>query len=89
MAIKMAWFNLGDSNKTSKTGGGKQTWSIAGLLYPQVSHLKKIKNYWQFQKTKLEYATLWQLFTEHLNCIYNYLHSVYIELGIINKLGVI
>ena len=31
----------------------------------------------------IEYAAHWQLFTQHLLCIYSYLHSIYIVLGII------
>ena len=30
-----------------------------------------------FQKAKLEFAMCWQLYTCHLHCIYNYLHSIY------------
>ena len=37
----------------------------------------------KFQKAKIEYAAHWQLFTQHLLCIYNYLHDIYIVLGII------
>ena len=41
------------------------------------------------KKPKLEFATQSQLFTLHLHYIYNYLHSIYLELGIISNLGMI
>ena len=40
----------------------------------------------KFQKAKLEFATCWQLFPLHLYCIYNYLHSIYIVLGIVSNI---
>ena len=39
------------------------------------------------RKQNLKFSTLWQLFTYHLHCIYNYLHSIYILLGTLSKLG--
>ena len=50
---------------------------------------KKKKNSRKFQKAKLEFATHWQLFTYHLHCISNYLHSIYIVRGIISNLEMI
>ena len=47
------------------------------------------KNCRKFQKAKLEFAMHWQLFTSHLHRIYNYLHSIYILLGIISNLEMI
>ena len=47
------------------------------------------KNCRKFQKAKLEFAMHWQLFTSHLHCIYNYLHSIYILLGILSNLEMI
>ena len=44
------------------------------------------KNSTKFQKAKLEFATCWQLFPSHLYCIYNYLHSIYIVLGIVSNI---
>ena len=44
------------------------------------------KNSRKFQKAKLEFATCWQLFPSHLYCIYNYLHSIYIVLGIVSNI---
>ena len=41
------------------------------------------------KKQKFEFASSWQLFTLHLHCIYNYLHSIYTVLGIISNLEVI
>ena len=37
----------------------------------------------------IEYAAHWQLFTQHLLCIYSYLHSIYIVLGIIVSRSVV
>ena len=42
-----------------------------------------------FQKAKREFAECWQLFTWHLHCIYNYLHSIYVVLSIISNLEMI
>ena len=38
----------------------------------------------KFEIANTESASLRQLFTDNLHCIYNYLHSIYIVLGIIN-----
>ena len=43
----------------------------------------------KFQKAKLELSACWQLFTQHLHGIYNYLHRIYIALGIIINLEMI
>ena len=43
----------------------------------------------KFQKEKPEFALCRQLFTRHLYCTYNYLHSIYIVLGIISNLEMI
>ena len=42
-----------------------------------------------FQKSKLEFAEHWQLISQHLHYIYNYLHSTYIVLGIISNLEMV
>ena len=47
------------------------------------------KNYREFQKTKLEFAMHQQLFTQHLHCIHNHLHSICILLGIKSNLEMI
>lgn len=44
--------------------------------------LGKTKNSREFQKEKLKFAL--QLFTSHLHDISNYLHNIYIVLGIIS-----
>lgn len=49
--------------------------------------LKKKKKFQQVPKDKLEFAAAhWQLFLWSLQCIYNYLHSIYIAVGIISNL---
>ena len=50
----------------------------------RVKMFRKKKISRKFQEVKLEFATYWHLFTQHLHCIYNYLHSIYIVLGINN-----
>ena len=47
---------------------------------------KKSRN---FQRAKVEFAMHWQLLTYNLHCIYNYLHSIYIVLGIMSNLEMI
>ena len=42
-----------------------------------------------FQKAKLEFVKHQQLLTHHLHCIYNYLHSIYILLGIISNIEMV
>ena len=38
------------------------------------------------RKQNLKFSMLWRLFTYHLHCIYNYLHSIYILLDTLSKL---
>lgn len=55
-------------------------------LYLQVLHVWiQLTSHWKYlgkkspkisEKAKVEIATLWQLFTQHLHCIYNYLHII-------------
>ena len=61
------------------------------MIQPTVDwkYLEKKKNFGKFQKAKLEFALLPQLFTQNLYCIYNSLHSIYIILGIISNLKMI
>ena len=47
------------------------------------------KNSRKFPKAKFEFTVLWQLLTYHLHCIYKYLHSICIVLGIIKNLEII
>ena len=47
------------------------------------------KNSIKFPKAKFEFTVLWQLLTYHLHCIYKYLHSICIVLGIIKNLEII
>ena len=47
------------------------------------------KNSRKFQKAKLEFVAHRQLFTQHLHQVYNYLHSIYLVLGIESNLETI
>ena len=42
----------------------------------QIQNILK-KKFRDFQRVKLEFTTCWQLFTQHICFIYNYLHSTY------------
>ena len=44
------------------------------------------KNSRKFQKAQLDFATHQQLFTQHLHCIYNYFHNIYIVSGTVSNL---
>ena len=56
---------------------------------PQMENMvKKKKKIQKVPKCKLEFALHRQLFTWHLHCIYNYLHSIYIVLSIASNLKV-
>ena len=71
---------------------------IIGALYLQGSESMESMNHGlkifkkqksrKFQKAELEFTALWQLFTWYLHYIYNYLHSIYIVLGIISNQGI-
>ena len=50
---------------------------------------KKEKKFPECSKKQNKFATHWQLFTKHLHCIYDYLRSIYIVLGIISNLEMI
>ena len=50
---------------------------------------KKKKKTKKLQTAKLEFTACQELFTWHLYCIYNYLHSIYIVLSIIINLEMI
>ena len=56
---------------------------------PQMENMLKKKKIQKVPKCKLEFALHRQLFTWHLHCIYNYLHSIYIVLSIASNLKVI
>ena len=51
-------------------------------IQPTTDQKYSEKNSRKFQKAKLEFAVHWQLFTQHLHCIYSYLHIICFVLGI-------
>ena len=63
--------------------------SIYGFSQLWIENIQGKNNSEKFQKAKLEFAAWQQLFTWHLHCIYNNLHSIYNVSGIISNLQMI
>ena len=65
--------------------------SMGSASSDSTNHGSKIckKNARKFQKAKLEFARHMQLLTENVHCIYSYIHSTDIILGIITNLEMI
>ena len=88
--------NSNDEENDRKKGrsGDKTTYTVRSSVSMDTAsldsthHGSKIlkKNSRKFPKAKLEFATCRQLLTYNLHCIYKYIHSIDIVLGIINNL---
>ena len=60
--------------------------SVHVFNQPQIKNIKNKKKIPKSSKKQNLNLPHWQLFTHHLHYIYNYLHSIYIILGIISNL---
>ena len=90
----MSRLNSGGSKPPFKIASHSKTLNTVGPPYPRALHPRiqpiTAQNYSgkkksrEYQQAKLEFAVVQQLFIKHLHGIYNYLHSIYIALGIIH-----
>ena len=60
-----------------------------GFNQLHIENIQRKKKFQKVPKARLEFAAFQQLFTYNLHCINNYLHSIYMALGIIHHLEII